>query len=105
MNDQAKIKILNNFLIKNRKIIAWRIIDNQAVVINLKEETFNVLNSEGTRIWRLVDGETTVNEIIEKTCREYKINRNRVEKKCMEFIKEMQDKKLIVLSCYTEGGD
>lgn len=93
-------EILDKFVIKNLEIVAHRIIDNQAVIVNLKEKTLNVLNLTATRIWELADSKTRLKNIIEEIYEEFKVDKDKLEKDCLDFIKQMLDKGLLILSVY-----
>lgn len=43
--------------------VAWRAIDDEALVVNPKDSLVYPLNAVGTRIWELLDGKKTVSEI------------------------------------------
>lgn len=100
-----KRQVLNKFIIKNYKTIAYRIIDGQAIIIDLKENTFNILNDVATRIWELVDGRTKVKEIVDKIYKEFEVSRDRLEKDCLVLVNQMMDRGLITLSPHFKGGD
>jgi hypothetical protein len=90
---------LNKIPVK-KSDLAWRIIDGEAVIIALDQQTedtekINFLNETGTRIWELMDGRNSVSEIIEHICLEYEIEREEAEKEVMSFIKELKRKGLI----------
>jgi hypothetical protein len=61
--------------IKNKNL-AWRIIDGEAVVVNLenqpdrKEEIF-IFNHTATRVWQLCNGKNMLEDIILKLGKEY----------------------------------
>lgn len=96
--------VLDRYPVKNHKITAHRIIDGQAVVVNLKENAFNALNEVATRIWELADGRTQVKEIIDKVYQEFEIDWEELKSDCLEFLNQMINKGLLTLSSYP-GGD
>lgn len=80
--------------------LAWRIIENETVIIPLDEQTadfekIELLNATATRIWELIDGNNTLKEIIEKICGEYAIGHEEAEKEVVVFIRNMEKKNLI----------
>lgn len=91
-------RVLDSFPVKNLGSIAYRVIDGQAVIVNLKKDTINTLNTIATRIWELTDGKTRVEEIIEKVCEGFEVSRDRVEKDCCQFMNQMVEKGLLILS-------
>ncbi len=79
--------------------LAWRIIENETVIIPLDEQTtdfekIELLNNTGTKIWELIDGNNTIKEIIEKICGEYAIGHEEAEKEVLGFIRNLRGKNL-----------
>lgn len=94
------IEILDKFIIKNLEIVAHRIIDNQAVIVNLKKKTLNVLNLTATQIWELADGETKLKDIIEEIYQEFEVDKDELKEDCLNFVKQMLNKGLLTLSTH-----
>jgi hypothetical protein len=91
-------KQLDLYPIKNEKIIAYRIIGNQTIIINLRDGIFNTLNGVATKIWELSDGKSKVRDIIKNIHDEFQIDINDLKTDCTEFIFQMIDKNLLSLS-------
>lgn len=85
-------------MIKNNKGIAWRLIDNQAVIVDLKGNTTHIFNAVATRIWELANGKNRVSDIVEKIYQEYEVNQGKVEKDCLKCIHQMRKNALVILS-------
>jgi radical SAM protein with 4Fe4S-binding SPASM domain len=100
--DKFKLS-LDVLLNKNEKGLAHRIIDGQAVVINLKRNTFNILNTVATRIWELVDGWTTLGQIMEKIYQEFNVDWSTLNRDCLVFLRELLEKDLLIASFPAEG--
>lgn len=95
MKDLDKIPVRNSEL-------AWRIIDEEAVIIPLDEqspdsEKINFLNETATRIWELIDDKNSIRDIITQILKEYEITKEQAEKEVISFIKKLEKKKLIIL--------
>ncbi|MCM8783654.1 MAG: PqqD family protein [Candidatus Omnitrophica bacterium] len=95
------MKDLDKVFKKNTEL-AWRIIDNETMIIPLDEQTVDtekieVLNPTATCIWELINGENTLKEIIEKICEEYEIEYEEAEKEVLGFIRDLRNKNLITL--------
>jgi len=80
--------------------LAWRVIDNEAVIIPLDEQTsdsekINFLNETGTRIWELIDGKNSIKDIVVRIVKEYEIEEKEAEKEVMSFIKKLKSRNLI----------
>jgi len=96
---------VDKYVAKNSDQTAHRIVDGEAVVVNLKDSTFQTLNSVGTFIWQQADGRTSVKEIIQRVCQEFEVDPDTADKDCSEFIGELANKGLLVLSPHPlEGG-
>lgn len=77
LSGDAYMDYLNKIPKKN-KDLAWRIIDNEAMIIFLNdqpeiEEKINILNETATRVWELVDGRNSVAGIIKRLTYEYDV--------------------------------
>ena len=90
--------MLDKYVIKNNEKTAYRIIDGEAVVVNLKDSTFHTLNPVVTFIWDKADGQIKAKQIIEKICQEFEVDCDTAEKDCLEFLGELISKGLVVLS-------
>jgi hypothetical protein len=90
--------MLDKYVAKNNEKTAHRIIDGEAVVINLKDSSFHTLNPVATFTWQQADGKTRVKEIVQKMCQEFEVDWDTAEKDCLEFISELVNKDMLVLS-------
>lgn len=92
--------MLDKYVAKNNEKTAHRIIDGEAVVVNLTDSTFHTLNPVATFIWKQADGQTSVKEIAQKVCQEFEADRDTAEKDCLEFIRKLVDKDMLILSLH-----
>ena len=90
--------MLDKYVVKNNEKTAYRIIDGEAVVVNLKDSTFHTLNAVATFIWEQADGRIKAEQIIEKICQEFEVDWDTAEKDCLEFLGELIGKDLVFLS-------
>ena len=90
--------MLDDYINKNNEKTAYRTIDGEAVVVNLKDSTFHTLNPVATFIWEQADGRIKTRQIIEKICEEFEVDWVTAEKDCLEFLGQLIDKGLVVLS-------
>ncbi|MBM3253199.1 MAG: PqqD family protein [Candidatus Omnitrophica bacterium] len=89
-----------NKIPKKNKNLAWRIINNEAVVMPLEnqakeEEKLNIFNETATRIWELIDGNNSVAGIIKKITNEYDIGFKETEFHVKSFLDSLFKKGLI----------
>ena len=99
MEKEDKFRLSSDVLLsKNKEEIAYRVIDGQTAVIHLKRNTFNVLNILAMRIWRLIDGQTSIEQIVERMHREFEVKRSVLNQDCLVFLREMLEKGLLKTS-------
>ncbi len=58
-------------------------------------EAIYVLNEIGTRVWQLLDGQRTVEEIVDIIAREYAVDRARIARDVDTFLNELQSLRLV----------
>lgn len=58
--------------------VVWRLIDDEAVVLNLEKDEYFSFNEVGTRIWALLERGHAVPRIADTICREYGAGRKTV---------------------------
>lgn len=92
--------MLDKYVTKNNEKTAHRIIDGEAVVVNLEDSTFQTLSPVATFIWQQADGKTSVKEIVQKVCQEFEVDWDTAEKDCLEFIRKLVDKDILILSLH-----
>lgn len=83
--------------------IAWRIIDKEAVLIILNSPSvdrysFSILNETGTRIWEIMDGTKTVDDIAKVICEEFDVTYSRAKKEITEFISRLSEMGVVIIS-------
>ncbi|MEW6619378.1 MAG: PqqD family protein [bacterium] len=88
--------MINSYVVRSMNT-AFRIIDNNATILSPEEGILHSLNEVGTRIWELADGKMTIKEIIYIICNEYNVEEDVAKKEVCDFVKELCNKKLIVL--------
>ena len=82
---------------KKSEDTASRIIDGEAVIVTPQKGVVTVLNETGSGIWQLLDGENTVEDIINAISSEFNVSREEAEKDTLCFIEELIDKDMVVL--------
>lgn len=90
--------MLDEYVAKNDEKTAYRIINGEAVVVNLKDSTFHTLNPVATFIWEQADGRIKAEQIIERICAEFEVDWETAKRDCLEFLGELVRKDLVVLS-------
>jgi hypothetical protein len=84
--------------------VAARIIGGEAVIVLPENSQVNVLNEVGSRIWELIDGTRSVDEITEIIVAEYEVTVRQAELDTDEFIQELVENKMLVLADEKAAG-
>ncbi len=74
---------------------AWRVIEGEAVILSLDTKAFRGLNPVGSRMWELIDGRRSVDEIVEVIVREFDVTREQAAVDVQAFVRELLDKGLV----------
>ncbi len=78
----------NDILVHNEDFIS-RIIDGEAVLMSPIGDGLHVFNEVGTRIWELLDGNNSVEDIVEKICQEYEVEKDTAYNDVIMFLEEL----------------
>jgi hypothetical protein len=70
-------------------------LEDEAVILNLKDGVYYGLNPVGARIWQLIQAPRTIKEILETLLEEYDIEPQRCEQDLLKLLKELAAKQLI----------
>ena len=76
-------------------VAASRTYDDEGVVIHSGSMELSVLNPIGTRIWELVDGERSVEGIINAIFEEFEVDLETATSDVMEFLGELLSRDLV----------
>jgi Coenzyme PQQ synthesis protein D (PqqD) len=82
------MSILDKKPTKNEKY-PFRIIDGQALIIDPSTNVIKLLNGVGTKIWELIDGERTGNEILQSILAEYEVIDEVAKNDLVKFLQEL----------------
>jgi len=78
--------------------IAYRVIEDEAVVLTPEDGKLHSLNSVATRIFELANGKRRVKDIIGKICEEFDIEEKTAHRDCLNFVEDLVHKKMLILS-------
>ena len=73
-----------------------RELGNETIFLSPKGDQIHALDEVGTYIWKQIDGETALSEVIDRLCNEYEVPRDQAEKDLLAFITELTGNKLLV---------
>lgn len=75
--------------IRRSDAAVWRVIDGDVVVLIPEETTLLALTGCGSRVWELMEGETTLADIVDQICAEYEVDPERARNEVTEFIHKL----------------
>ena len=88
---------LKNRISKNRDV-PWRIIEEEAILVDVKKGEVIHLNETGAKIWDLIDGKRSIGDIAKGICDIFEIDKETAQKDTSRFISEAVKKRLAVVS-------
>jgi hypothetical protein len=74
---------------KRNKNVAWRVIEQEAILISSEDSMLHSLDEVATLIWEMADGEHTVDQIVDRVCEEYDVEREQAQKDTVEFLEKL----------------
>ena len=74
---------------------AWRLIEGEAVILSLETKVLRGLNPVGSRVWELIDGQRSVEEIITAIVQEFDVTPQAAAEDVRRFVQELLDKGLV----------
>ncbi len=78
--------------------LAWRVIENEAVIISPQERELHSLNEVGTYIWNLADGSRTIEEIAHELARRYEVTPEEVLTDTIAFAQALVERGVAFVS-------
>ena len=69
--------------------VASRTVDGSAIVVLADSGEVKILNAVGTRVWELVDGERTVQQIIDLIIDEFEVPNDQAQQDVVEFLQQL----------------
>jgi hypothetical protein len=91
------MKISSTSLVKAAPDQVFANLDDEAVILNLKDGVYYGLNSVGAHIWNLLQERRTVGEIRNLILAEYKVLPVRCERDLIQLLQDLAAKGLIVV--------
>lgn len=81
-------------LAKSEKI-PWRLIEEEAILLDLDEGEVLRLNPVGAEIWNAIDGTRTVAEIVAHICRTFEVSHRTARRDVHRFLKQLLRHELV----------
>lgn len=73
---------------KNEKI-PWRIIEGEAILVNVDKGEVIHLNKVAAKIWDLINGKKSVSDIIEHIYNQFEVDEKAAKRDTLEFLDEL----------------
>ena len=74
---------------------AWRVIEGEAVILSMETKVLRGLNPVGSRIWELIDGRRSVEEIAGVIVEEFDVAPQEAAQDVRGFVQGLLDKALV----------
>ena len=74
---------------------AWRTIEGEAVILSMDTKVFRGLNAVGSRVWELIDGRRSVDEIARQIVEEFQVAPADAARDVSAFIEQLLAKGLV----------
>ncbi len=87
--------VINKSYTINSDKIAWRILDNEAVILNLDTEGYYSLNEVGTKLWQLISQKVALKNAVDLITSEYDAEKNTIENDLLTVVNELKKEGLI----------
>ena len=88
-----------NSQIFTKKDIPWRIIEEEALLVDVHKGEVVHLNEVAAEVWKVInekkDEKTSVKELIEHICSQFEVDENTAEKDILDFVNELVEKGLV----------
>lgn len=82
---------LNKRILKNKKM-PWRIIEAEAILVDVDKGEIIHLNPVGAEIWSSINGEKTAKEIIAHIYNQFEVDMETAEKDTLKFLEKLYEK-------------
>jgi hypothetical protein len=74
---------------------AWRVIQGEAVILALDSKVLRGLNPVGSRVWELIDGRRSTDEIATQLVDEFDVDAGRARNEVDAFVRELLARGLV----------
>lgn len=74
---------------------ASRVIEGEAVILSLDTKILRGLNPVGSRVWELIDGQRSVDDIVGVIVQEFDVSQEAAARDVGDFVRELLAKSLV----------
>jgi hypothetical protein len=76
---------------------AWRVIEGEAVILAVDTKVLRGLNAVGSRVWELIDGRRSVDEIVDTIVAEFQVEPGQARADVDAFLHQLAATRLVTL--------
>ena len=75
--------------------LAWQMIDENVLILEPKRKKAHELNPVASYIWSELDGERSVEEMVDAVSKEYSVDKSLIEEEVVDFFATLSGERLI----------
>jgi len=73
----------------------FRIFDGEATIVLPDGSYIKVLNEVGSRVWELINGQRSLEEVVDVICEEFEIGRTEADRDVREFLAALEEHRML----------
>lgn len=78
--------------VSRKKSIPWRMIEDEAVLVDIDRGEVIQLDEVGAQVWKDIDGNLSVGEIVSAVCSRFEVAKDTAAADILEFLNELSQK-------------
>ena len=82
--------------------VVWKVLDEKAILLNLESGAYFEINPIGLKIWKELDGHTSLGEIARSVSKEFVVEEKRAAADLGDFVDELKQRKMAEISKKSE---
>lgn len=96
---------LSSYLIPNEQQVAAKVMDGEAILINLATGTYYSMPGTGGFIWSLIERKLSLNDIVSALTMKYEADRQQLEVDVVRLCQELSDEGLLTIAATGNHGE
>lgn len=89
---------MDNMYVAQNQDVAYRVIEDEAVVLTPDNGMLHNLSLVGTRIFELANGKRKIKDIVNVISDEFEVDQKVAQRDTINFIEDLVHKKMLILS-------
>lgn len=95
---KKKNLVTENLKINQQKEILYQNIEDEIIILNMKDENYMGLDQVGARMWNILLSSNTIQDAYDQLLEEYKVEPDTLKKDLNNFINELIKNDLVTVS-------